>query len=63
MTSYCTNVREKWLKLITDAREIGVDQFWLDVVTHVHGKETEGIRSQINGKLMSMAEGEVNTTG
>ena len=47
------------LKLVADAREVGVDRVWLDMVAHENDIEAEGVFSGIDGAVVEFAEGDV----
>jgi len=46
----------KWFKLVANPGEVSVNRTWFDMMAHVDGKETEGIRDGVNGEIMGPAE-------
>jgi hypothetical protein len=53
------SVRIKEFELITDAREVRVDQLGFDVMTHINCKEAEGVGCGINGEVVGSTESNI----
>jgi hypothetical protein len=46
-------------KLVADAREVGINGVWLDMVGHEDDIEAEGVFCGIDGAVVEFAEGYV----
>jgi hypothetical protein len=57
------NIREEWPQLITYVREVGINRFWVNVMTHVYCIKTKSIGSGFSGKVMNMTEVETGLKG
>ena len=56
------DVWEETFKVVADSGKVIVNQFGIDVMTHIDCEETHGFRGGVDGFVVKMAEGEVRVS-
>jgi hypothetical protein len=57
------NVRKETFEVVTDAGQVVIDRFWIDVVAHEDCEKVQCFGGGINRTMMKMAECEVRVGG
>ena len=50
-------------ELVANARKVGINGFWTDMVAHENGIETQSVRGGLDGEVVRPAEGYIGLEG
>ena len=63
MVAVCTDMWVVRFELVANARKVGINRFWTDMVAHENSIETQSVRGGLNRKVVRPAEGYIGLEG